>query len=195
MANRDTSGLHRRAVLGMGAAGLATLAMPGYGLAATGAIKLRVYQGYFKTVFDKDVIPGFTRATGIEVRTLADTTSDEWLQELERSARVGIAPADVSMMSRSTTAKGIASALWAPLNLAKLRNSARLKPALIGKYPDGRVAAIGAATWSIVDDTASWVVSRASRATSQSHMFIDYMCRPEIQAVLASKLGTQPTLR
>ena len=53
------------------------------------------------------------------------------------------------MMSQVATLKGMAVDLWAPLDLAKIPNSANLKPEFVNKYPDGRVAGIGAVTWYI----------------------------------------------
>jgi putative spermidine/putrescine transport system substrate-binding protein len=44
-------------------------------------------------------------------------------------------------------------------------------------------------------DSGSWCVSKASQALEESHVFIDYMCRPEIQAELSRKVGTAPTVR
>ena len=44
-------------------------------------------------------------------------------------------------------------------------------------------------------DSGSWCVSKASQALEEAHTFIDYMCRPEIQAELARKVGTAPTVR
>ena len=44
-------------------------------------------------------------------------------------------------------------------------------------------------------DSGSWCVSKASQALAEAHVFIDYMCRPEIQAQLSRKVGTAPTVR
>ncbi len=44
-------------------------------------------------------------------------------------------------------------------------------------------------------DSGSWCVSKASKALDESHVFIDYMCRPEIQAKLSRKVGTAPTVK
>jgi putative spermidine/putrescine transport system substrate-binding protein len=194
MTNRLVSRLSRRAALRAGAAGLAALTMPNIGWAASSSIKVRVYQGNFKTVFDKSILPKFTSLTGIAVKTVADTTSANWLVELERAARVGVAAADVSMMSRASTANGMKTGLWAAINLARIPNSKYLLPKYITKYADGRVAAVGASTWTIVDDTACWGVSKASRATAQSQAFIDYMCRPATQKQLIALLGIDPTV-
>jgi putative spermidine/putrescine transport system substrate-binding protein len=44
-------------------------------------------------------------------------------------------------------------------------------------------------------DSGSWCVSKASQALEEAQVFIDYMCRPEIQAVLSRKVGTAPTVK
>jgi putative spermidine/putrescine transport system substrate-binding protein len=44
-------------------------------------------------------------------------------------------------------------------------------------------------------DSGSWCVAKASQALEEAHVFIDYMCRPEIQAKLARNVGTAPTVR
>jgi putative spermidine/putrescine transport system substrate-binding protein len=44
-------------------------------------------------------------------------------------------------------------------------------------------------------DSGSWCVSKASQALEEAHVFIDYMCRPEIQAKLSRKVGTAPTVK
>jgi putative spermidine/putrescine transport system substrate-binding protein len=45
-----------------------------------------------------------------------------------------------------------------------------------------------------VNDAGSWVVSRASAAIEPAHTFIDYMCKPETQAILSRNVGTSPTI-
>jgi putative spermidine/putrescine transport system substrate-binding protein len=44
-------------------------------------------------------------------------------------------------------------------------------------------------------DSGSWCVSKASTAIDAAHVFIDYMCRPAIQAKLSRKVGTAPTVQ
>jgi putative spermidine/putrescine transport system substrate-binding protein len=207
--------------------------------------------------------------------------------------------------------------LWAPLDLAKIPNSANLKPEFVNKYQDGRVAGIGAVTWYItlvsntdvypeapeswgfmwdpsnadklgllalvsnsflleitakthfpdmeildteegilqvmdkvaelkpnvklwyrdeaqfeqalksgeipmgqyyhdvtglaaadghpvrstfpkeggVNDAGSWVVSKASDKLEEAHVFIDFMSKPETQALLSRNVGTSPTVK
>jgi len=194
MKNPFTSNLSRRAALRTGAVGLAALAMPEIGKAQTSTIIVRVYQGYFRTVFTDTILPKFTSTTGIAVKTVADTTSAVWLVELEKAARIGVAAADVSMMSRATMLQGIKTKLWAPVDLSGVPYSKYLIPQYLARYADGQVAAVGASAWTTVDDTAYWAVSRASRATAQNQAFIDFMCRPTVQAQLIEALGIDPTV-
>jgi putative spermidine/putrescine transport system substrate-binding protein len=44
-------------------------------------------------------------------------------------------------------------------------------------------------------DSGFWHISRNSENVAACHAFIDYFCRPEIQAELARTLGTTPTAR
>jgi putative spermidine/putrescine transport system substrate-binding protein len=46
-----------------------------------------------------------------------------------------------------------------------------------------------------VYDSGSWAVSKASKKLAEAYIFIDYMCRPEIQAKLSRKVGTAPTVK
>ncbi|HWT32037.1 MAG TPA: ABC transporter substrate-binding protein, partial [Propylenella sp.] len=44
-------------------------------------------------------------------------------------------------------------------------------------------------------DAGLWVVSKASEKLEEAHVFIDYMCKPETQALLSRKVGTSPTVK
>jgi putative spermidine/putrescine transport system substrate-binding protein len=143
------SGVSRRTVLKFGAAGAAALTMPYVARAQGGSLKVGVYGGYFKDSFDKHIFPGFTEATGIAVESIAEPTGEAWLVQLQQASQAGVAPADVSMMSQVATLKGMEADLWAPLDLAKMPNTANVKPEFVNKYADGRVAGIGAVTWYI----------------------------------------------
>ena len=141
--------LGRRAVLGAGLAGASMLAMPAVLRAQEKSLKVGVYGGFFKDSFDKNIFADFTKATGIAVESVAEPTGEAWLVQLEQAARAGAAPADVSMMSQVAILKGQANDLWAPLDAAKLPNSKNLIDRFINKYPDGRIAGIGAVSWYI----------------------------------------------
>ncbi|TCL68135.1 ABC transporter substrate-binding protein [Rhizobium sp. BK251] len=141
--------LRRRAVLGAGLAGASMLAMPAVLRAQDKSLKVGVYGGYFKDSFDKNIFPDFTKATGIAVESVAEPTGEAWLVQLEQAAKAGQAPADVSMMSQVAMLKGQTTDLWAPLDTAKLPNLPNLIDHFVNKYPDGRIAGIGAVAWYI----------------------------------------------
>lgn len=46
-----------------------------------------------------------------------------------------------------------------------------------------------------ISDSGLWAVSRASKKVEESHVFINFMCRPEIQALLSRNVGTAPTVQ
>lgn len=46
-----------------------------------------------------------------------------------------------------------------------------------------------------IQDAGSWALSSASKKSEEAHIFIDYMCQPAIQATLARKVGTSPTVK
>ncbi|WP_448208055.1 ABC transporter substrate-binding protein [Azospirillum sp. sgz302134] len=317
-ANTLQAGVGRRAVLA-GAGTLvaaAAIGFPNIVRAQSKTLKVGVYGGYFKESFEKHIFPDFSKATGITVEPVAEPTGEAWLVQLEQAARARQAPADVSMMSQVAMLKGMSADLWAPFDMSKLPNAAKVVPHLINKYPDGRVAGIGAVSWYItlvtntnaypkapdswaalwdpankdklgllalvsnsfllevtaatffggtkhldteagqldcfkklaelknnvklwyrdeaqfeaalksgeipmgqyyhdvtglaaadgnpvrstfpkeggINDSGSWAVSRASKAGDLAHVFVDYMCQPQIQALLSRKVGTAPTI-
>ncbi|MEK0081767.1 ABC transporter substrate-binding protein [Benzoatithermus flavus] len=311
--------IRRRLLTGAAAvAGTAALGLPAVRRArAAQVLKVGTYGGYFKDSFDEHIYPDFTRETGIEIESVAEPTGEAWLVQLETAARAGQAPADVSMMAQVPRFKGEKAKLWAPLDEARLPNAKNLQPHFVQRYPDGRIASVGAVSWYItlvtntrvypeppaswqalwdpanadrlgllalatnsflleitaktffggtdvlstdeglekvfaklaelkpnvrlwyrdegqfqqalqageipmgqyyhdvtglaaskgepvrstfpaeggVLDSGSWCVSKASKALDAAHVFIDYMCRPEIQAKLSRKVGTAPTVR
>jgi putative spermidine/putrescine transport system substrate-binding protein len=160
------AGVSRRAVLGGAAAGAAMLAMPQIARAQEGSLKVGVYGGYFKDSFDKNIFPEFTKATGIAVESVAEPTGEAWLVQLEQAAKAGQAPADVSMMSQTSTLKGQSTELWTPIDPARIKSYDSLLPHFINKYPDGRVAGIGAVAWYITLVTNTDVYKEAPTSWS-----------------------------
>lgn len=139
----------RRAVLGGSVVGASILAMPSILRAQEKSLKVGVYGGYFKDSFDKHIFPEFTKATGIDVTSVGVPTGQAWLVQLEQAARAKQAPADVSMLSQVAMLRGQTTNLWAPLDGARLPNTANLLDHFINKYPDGRIAGVGAVSWYI----------------------------------------------
>ena len=144
-----STSVSRRGVLAGSAAVAGALAMPSILRAQDKSIKIGVYGGYFKDSFDKNIFPEFTKATGIAVESIAEPTGEAWLVQLEQAAKAGQAPADLSMMSQVAMLKGQATELWAPIDMAKITNASGLIDRFVNKYPDGRVAGVGAVAWYI----------------------------------------------
>ncbi|WP_322990847.1 extracellular solute-binding protein, partial [Hoeflea sp.] len=143
------SSISRRAILGGTAAAIGALSMPAILRAQDRSLKVGVYGGYFKDSFDKNIFPDFTAASGIAVESIAEPTGEAWLVQLEQAAKAGVAPADVSMMSQVAMLKGQSTDLWAPIDTSKIKNYDGLLERFVNKYPDGRVAGIGAVAWYI----------------------------------------------
>ena len=144
-----STSVSRRGVLAGSVAAAGALAMPSILRAQDKSIKIGVYGGYFKDSFDKNIFPEFTKATGIAVESIAEPTGEAWLVQLEQAAKAGQAPADLSMMSQVAMLKGQATELWAPIDMAKIKNASGLIDRFVNKYPDGRVAGVGAVAWYI----------------------------------------------
>ncbi|MCJ8054841.1 ABC transporter substrate-binding protein [Shinella curvata] len=156
----------RRAVLGAGVAGASLLAMPAVLRAQDKSLKVGVYGGYFKDSFDKNIFADFTKETGIAVESVAEPTGEAWLVQLEQAAKAGQAPADVSMMSQVAMLKGQSTDLWATLDTAKIPNASNLIDHFVNKYPDGRIAGIGAVAWYITLVTNTDVFKEAPTSWS-----------------------------
>ena len=308
--------VRRRAFLAGALAGGAALGAPALLRAQERSLRVGVYGGYFKDAFDANVFPAFTEETGIAVESVAEPTGEAWLVQLQQAARAGRAPADVSMMAQTPMLKGVAAELWAPLDESRLEHLGGVLPRFVNRYPDGRLAGVGAVAWYItlvtntdaypeppeswaalwdpanadrlgllslvsnsfllevtartffggtdhldtdegldeafaklaelkpnvrlwyrdeaqfeqalkageipmgqyyhdvtglaaadgepvrstfpkeggILDSGAWAVSRASQKLDEAHVFIDYMCRPETQALLARKVGTAPVV-
>ncbi|MEP0233477.1 extracellular solute-binding protein [Roseibium sp.] len=148
----------RRSFLAASSAGVSMLAMPSVLRAQESSLKVGVYGGYFKDSFDKHIFPKFTEETGIAVESVAEPTGEAWLVQLEQAARAGAAPADLSMMSQVAMLKGQSTELWAPIDMSKITNAGDVLPQFLNKYPDGRVAGVGAVAWyvNLVSNTEAY---------------------------------------
>ena len=141
--------LNRRQVLAGSAAGAATLFMPSILRAQDRTLSVGVYGGYFTESFDEHIFPRFTEATGINVESIAEPTGEAWLVQLEQAARANVAPADVSMMSQVAMRKGVATELWAPIDESRIQGFDAILPPFVVRYPDERIAGVGAVAWYI----------------------------------------------
>ena len=144
--------LTRRTFLTTSAAALGATALsaPYISRAASSEpLKVGTYGGYFQDSFDKHIYPDFTKETGIQIESIGEPTGSAWLVQLERAARAGTAPADVSMMAQSPRLRGQYSKLWALLDEASLPNAKNLPDHFVHRYDDGPISGIGAVSWYI----------------------------------------------
>ena len=163
----DKTGVSRRTLMASGLAGAGVLAMPTVLRAQERSLKVGVYGGYFKSSFDEHIFPEFTKASGITVESVAEPTGEAWLVQLEQAAKAGRAPADISMMSQVAMLKGQSTNLWAALDRARIPNADNLVDTFINRYPDDRIAGIGAVAWyiTLVSNTDSYPEAPESWAT------------------------------
>ncbi|MEM1313363.1 MAG: extracellular solute-binding protein [Pseudomonadota bacterium] len=96
------AGLTRRSLLKTGAAVAAASALGAPALASARSIKIGSYGGYFEDSFKSHVYPAFTAATGIEVESVTQPNSSDWLVTMQNAATAGSVPADLSLYSRDT---------------------------------------------------------------------------------------------
>jgi putative spermidine/putrescine transport system substrate-binding protein len=145
------------------------------------SIRIGVYGGYFQEAFDEHVFPVFTEETGIRVESVAQPTGEAWLVQLEAAARAGQAPADVAMMAQVPLRRGLASALWAPLDEGMLPNLQYVRPQLLLRNADGALVAVGAVSWYITLVTNTEVYPDAP--TSWAELWGDHRNRVGLLAL------------
>lgn len=146
-----TNGMSRRKFLGTvaGAASAGALAsvigMPA--IAQTRTLRVSSYGGYFEDNFKAHIFPEFTKATGIQVESITQATSPDWLATMIQAAASGTAPSDVSMFSRDIMIKAsrLGNVLHT-LDINKIPNLARLDHDYIFGV-DGTPTAVGALAW------------------------------------------------
>lgn len=108
--------------LGLGAvAASGMVAAPA--LAANRSIKVGAYGGYFEDSFKEHVYPAFTKATGIEVKSVTQPDSTSWLQTMMQAQNAGNVPADLSMHTPVNFMKGSRlGEIFAKLDPSKISN-------------------------------------------------------------------------
>ena len=45
-----------------------------------------------------------------------------------------------------------------------------------------------------VNDSGLWAIPRTSEKAEEAHVFMDFMCQPEIQSLMSRNVGTAPTV-
>ena len=158
------SKMTRRGVLKTGVAGVAmsTLATPL--IAQARSVRIGSYGGYFENSFKEHVYPEFTKATGIEVESITQPNSSDWLVTLQQALAAGNIPTDISLFARDTMIKASRIGdLIAPLDLSMIGNADNLDSYFVFEGNDGPQG-VGAMSWfsamvfnpNEVETPASW---------------------------------------
>ena len=141
------SRLTRRTLLKTTAGAAAISALGAPALAAKRSIKIGSYGGYFEDSFKKHVYPKFTEATGIDVESVTQPNSSDWLVTMQQAAAAGSAPADLSLFARDTMIKGSRiGGLLSPLDTSKISTATNLDPYFLFEGNDG-ILGVGAMSW------------------------------------------------
>ncbi len=156
--------LSRRAVLGAGAAAAGLLAMPAVLRAQDKSLKVGVYGGYFKDSFDKNIFPGFHQGDRHR-RGIGGRADRRGLAGAARAGRQGGPGAGRRLDDvADVDAEGpVDRAVDADRHERRSRTTATCSSASSTKYPDGRVAGIGAVAWYITLVTNTDVYPGARR--------------------------------
>lgn len=138
----------RRFLSTTAATGVATLAAPSIAKAAQ-PLKVGTYGGFFEDSFKQFIYPEFTKATGIEVNSVAVPTGETWLVQIKNAARAKTAPADVSLMAGIPRSHGADQNVFRKLDDSKIPNLANMPDRFQDRYDDGRLFGVGAVSWYI----------------------------------------------
>ncbi|MBT56458.1 MAG: ABC transporter substrate-binding protein [Mameliella sp.] len=157
--------LNRRTLLKTGAASFAASSVLGTPLIAQSrSLKVGSYGGYFENSFKEFVYPAFTEATGIEVESVTQPNSTDWLVTMQQATAAGSVPADLSLYARDTLIKASRiGGLLKPLNLKAIPAASNLDPYFVFEAMEGPLG-VGAMSWfsamvinpNEVDAPASW---------------------------------------
>ena len=92
----------------------------------------RLLQGFLRQAHLSACSP---RRRGIAVESIAEPTGEAWLVQLQQAAQANVAPADVSMMSQTSTLKGHGGrSLGAARSGEDADSTANVKPEFVSKY-------------------------------------------------------------
>ena len=161
---RPSMNVSRRTLL-KGTAGIAAASMlAAPALASKRSLKIGSYGGYFEDSFKKHVYPVFTEATGIEIESVTQPNSTDWLVTMQQAAAAKSVPADLSLYARDTMIKASRiGGLLAPLDTTKVPTASNLDSYFLFEGNEG-VLGVGAMSWFTsmvinpgeVEDPASW---------------------------------------
>jgi putative spermidine/putrescine transport system substrate-binding protein len=111
-------------------------------------IKVGTYGGFFEENFRK-MYPAFTKETGVDVESISEPTSEQWVVQLEQASKAGAVPADVSMLSVVGMRRAIKGNVVAGFDISEVPNNKYLADGFVFENPDGEAVGVGAVSWYI----------------------------------------------
>lgn len=139
--------INRRTLLKSGAASVAASSLATPLIAQSRSLKVGSYGGYFEDSFKSFVYPEFTAATGIEVESVTQPNSADWLVTMQQAASAGTVPTDISLYGRQQMIKASRiGGLIAPLNVSAIANASNLDSYFVFEGAEGPQG-VGAMSW------------------------------------------------
>jgi putative spermidine/putrescine transport system substrate-binding protein len=112
-------------------------------------IKVGTYGGFFEENFAK-MYPAFTEEFDVEVESVSQPTSEEWVVLLQQTISAGGAPpADVSMLSGVGLQRAINGDILAKYATSDIPTSKNLEDGYVRTDDDGNVTGVGGLSWYI----------------------------------------------
>ncbi|MQQ09788.1 extracellular solute-binding protein [Epibacterium sp. SM1979] len=111
------------------------------------SLKIGAYGGYFENSLKEHVYSAFTAATGINVESVTQPNSTDWLVTMTQATKAGSVPADLSLYARDTMIKASRiGGLLSPLDLKAAPKTGDLDPYFVFEDTTGPIG-VGAMSW------------------------------------------------
>ncbi|MEP1649460.1 MAG: extracellular solute-binding protein [Paracoccaceae bacterium] len=133
-------------------------------IAQSRSLKVGSYGGYFEDSFKSFVYPEFTKATGIEIESVTQPNSADWLVTMQQASSAGTIPTDISLYGRDSMIKASRiGGLIAPLDVSAVPKATNLDSYFVFEGSEGPQG-IGAMSWftamvfnpNEIETPASW---------------------------------------
>ncbi len=111
-------------------------------------IKVGTYGGFFEENFSK-MYQKFTKETGVEVESVSEPTSEQWVVQLEQATKAGAIPADVSMLAVVGMRRATKGDILASFDISDVPNNKYLADGFVYENENGDAVGVGAVSWYI----------------------------------------------
>lgn len=120
---------------------------------AAQTLRVSNFGGFFEKAFVQHVYPEFTKATGIEIQSLPQATSAQFIVQLGQAIQAGDAPMDICCSAQVEMIRGRNQGLWATIDASRFKNLGNILPGYNFTNENGvdGVAAMGWYATMIVD--------------------------------------------